>query len=109
LTFQTLQGRVHTHVRWTGYLLCRIVKHWSLTPLAKCDGILLAIFKVTVKKLLAYFLQTGCIFQWLSLPTADTVLHNSRILFPNQCAIYHCSLFTICGDACPLSCVNAEL
>jgi len=22
--------------------------------------------------------------------------------------VQHCSLFTICGDACPLSCVNAE-
>jgi len=21
---------------------------------------------------------------------------------------FECSLFTICGDACPLSCVNAE-
>ena len=31
------------------YFLCHIVKHWLITLCAKCDEILVAIFKITVK------------------------------------------------------------
>ena len=41
-------------------------------------------------------------------PSTSSNYLSSAATISDDSGYVHCSLFTVCGDACPLSCVSAE-
>ena len=81
---------------------------WNSLPLAVTSLQSLSVFKRQLKTavcpllqlLMPHTLRCDPVFIFLIVvrcPCSCSTLHH-----------LHCSLFTICGDACPLSCVSAE-